>query len=112
MNFEDAFPSVMKRGGFDAVVGNPPYVRQEGISDKKEYFKKRYTVYNSIADLYVYFIEKAFTILRPNGLFGYIVANKWIRANFAVELRSWLKKQNIKRIIDFGDLPVFKNVTT
>jgi hypothetical protein len=52
------FPDIMEAGGFDAVIGNPPYVRQEGLIYLKPYFKKRFSVYNGVADLYVYFIEK------------------------------------------------------
>ncbi len=98
--------------GFDAIVGNPPYVRQEGLGAFKKYFKRKYTVYHSIADLYTYFIERGVSLLKPNGMFGYIVANKWMRANYGEPLRRWMKQQCIEEIIDFGDLPVFKNVTT
>jgi type I restriction-modification system DNA methylase subunit len=116
MNFEDAFPEVMNPssgsgGGFDAVVGNPPYVRQEGLGDQKEYFKKEYKAFSSSADLYTYFIERAISLLRGNGLFGYIVANKWLRANFAVPLRAWIKEHQVQQLIDFGDLQVFKGVS-
>ncbi|RQV94799.1 restriction endonuclease subunit R, partial [bacterium] len=98
--------------GFDAVIGNPPYVRQEMIGEFKEYFKKKYKVYHGTADLYIYFIEKGISFLRENGHFSYIVANKWMRANYGRPFRQWLKNQNIDEIIDFGDLPVFKGVTT
>ena len=98
--------------GFDAVIGNPPYVRQEMISEFKTYFQRKYQVYHGVADLYVYFIEKAVSLLNQDGHFSYIVANKWIRANYGKALRQWLKEQNITEIIDFGDLPVFKGVTT
>jgi type I restriction-modification system DNA methylase subunit len=110
MNFEDAFPEVMKRGGFDAVVGNPPYVRQEGLGDQKEYLRKNYKTFENAADLYTYFIEKAMSVLVKGGSFGYIVANKWLRTNYAIPLRRWLKELQIQEIIDFGDLQVFKGV--
>lgn len=112
MNFEEVFPRVMKRGGFDAVVGNPPYVRQELLSDLKSYFELRFEVYKGTADLYAYFIEKGISLLRSGGLFSYIVANKWMRANYGESLRKWLTSQCIIQLIDFGDLPVFQGVTT
>jgi len=113
MNFEDAFPVVMKRGGFDAVVGNPPYVRQESLDvDTKEYIQARFECNLGTADLYVYFIERAVLILRGEGKFGYIVANKWMRATYGTRLRSWMKRYAIDSIIDFGDLPVFQGATT
>lgn len=99
-------------GGFDVVIGNPPYVRQELLGDQKAYFSTKYTVFHGMADLYSYFIEKGIGLLKPNGLFGIIVANKWMRANYGEPLRKWLKKIEIQQIIDFGDLPVFQGATT
>ena len=111
-DWEKEFPEIMKNGGFDAVIGNPPYVRQEGLGDLKEYFQRKYTVYHGMADLYAYFIEKGVSLLRDKGIFGYIVANKWMRANYGEPLRKWLKRQCIAQIVDFGDLPVFQQATT
>ncbi len=111
-DWEKEFPEIMKNGGFDAVIGNPPYVRQEGLGDLKEYFQRKYTVYHGMADLYAYFIEKGVSLLKDKGIFGYIVANKWMRANYGEPLRKWLKRQCIAQIVDFGDLPVFQQATT
>ncbi|OHD58000.1 MAG: hypothetical protein A2014_10290 [Spirochaetes bacterium GWF1_49_6] len=97
--------------GFDVVIGNPPYVRQELLTEKG-YFQKKYEVYNGVADLYSYFIERGYTLLRDNGLFGIIVSNKWMRANYGQSLRKWMKTKHIGEIVDFGDLPVFVNATT
>ncbi|OGJ95145.1 MAG: restriction endonuclease subunit R [Candidatus Raymondbacteria bacterium RifOxyB12_full_50_8] len=107
-----AFPEVFKQNGFDAVIGNPPYVRQELLGNSKEYFQKVYKVYNGTADLYSYFIERGMTLLNPGGIFGIIVANKWMRANYGEPLRKWLIEKDIIEIVDFGDLPVFENATT
>ena len=107
------FPDAMKSDGFDCVIGNPPYVRQEILgAGFKEYAHKNFCVYHGIADLYAYFLERGVSLLRPDGLFSYIVANKWMRANYGEPLRKWLKEQEIEEIIDFGDLPVFKGATT
>jgi len=113
-DWQAEFPEIFNRQnpGFDAVIGNPPYVRQETIKEFKKFFQLHYDVYHASADLYAYFIEKAVTLLRNGGYFSYIVANKWLRANYGEPLRSWLKKQRIEQIIDFGDLPVFKAATT
>ncbi len=100
-------------GGFDAVVGNPPYVRQEGLGDDKIAFKALYEVFNSIADLYTYFIERGHVLLHPGGRFGMITANKFMRANYGAALRSFLtNKVKLEKLIDFGDLPVFGDATT
>ncbi len=98
--------------GFDAVIGNPPYVRQESLKSIKSYLKRKYTVYNGIADLYVYFFERSLGVLKPKGLFGYIVANKWLRAKYGKSLRKYLSEKQVENIIDFGDLEVFQGVST
>ncbi len=109
----DGFGAIMAAGGFDAVIGNPPYVRQETLGKAfKDYAKARYETYAGTADLYTYFIERGVKLLNENGLFGIIVANKWMRARYGKPLRQWLKKQAILEITDFGDLPVFEQATT
>lgn len=106
------FGGIMKEGGFDAVIGNPPYVRQEMLGEFKPYLQAHYKTYHGVADLYVYFIEKAVSLLNERGLFSYIVANKWMRANYGEPVRRWMKTQAIEEIVDFGDLPVFQKATT
>ena len=106
------FPEIMKAGGFDAVISNPPYVRQELLVDSKGYFQTHYKVFDGTADLYVYFIERGLMLLREQGIFSYIVANKWMRANYGANLRKWLKDKSLEEIVDFGDLPVFQKATT
>jgi hypothetical protein len=98
--------------GFDAVIGNPPYVRQETLGKYKSYFEGTYKVYHGMADLYTYFIERGISLLKSGGYFSYIVANKWIRANYGEPLRRWIKEQGIEEVIDFGHLHVFKGATT
>jgi len=102
-DWKKEFPEIFQRGGFSVVVGNPPYVRQEGLVKFKGYFQKHYKVYQSTADLYSYFIERGMSLLRDGGIFSYIVANKWMRANYGQPMRKWLKEQCIEEIIDFGD---------
>ncbi len=77
-DWQAAFPQVFTAGGFDAVIGNPPYVRQEGLGDVKEYYQSHYNTFVPTADLYVNFIEKGISILKDTGLFGMIISNKWI----------------------------------
>ena len=106
------FPEIIKSGGFDAVIGNPPYIRQEMLGEFKQYFEQHYNVYHGTADLYVYFIERAISLLKDQGIFSYIVANKWMRANYGESLRKWLLTRGIEEIVDFGDVRVFNKVTT
>ena len=109
LEFPEAFQG--ENRGFDVVIGNPPYVRQERLGEDKRYLEG-YKTYHSIADLFVYFIERGVSLLNRGGIFSYIVANKWMRANYGEPLRIWMKNQNIEEIIDFGDLPVFESATT
>lgn len=108
------FSEVFQRSnpGFDVVIANPPYVRQESIKDQKAYFKEHYRVYQGTADLYAYFVERGVNMLAAGGEFAYILPNKWMRANYGKPMRAWLKEQRIEEIIDFGDLPVFESATT
>ena len=108
------FGQILDEGGFDVIIGNPPYVRQESLSEiVKTYFKSKYEVYKSSADLYVYFIEKSHRLLKRNGLFGFICSNKFMRTNYGGSLRDFIKKYiSIQSIIDFGELPVFHQTGT
>ncbi|MGH7808411.1 MAG: Eco57I restriction-modification methylase domain-containing protein, partial [Thermodesulfobacteriota bacterium] len=81
-DWQAEFPEIMKSGGFNAVIGNPPYVRQEMLVEFKEYFQPHYKVYHGVADLYVYFIERSFSLLKSGGQFGMIVASKWMKSNY------------------------------
>ena len=104
------FPEIMKAGGFDAVIGNPPYVRQESLSVFKDYLAQRYEAYDGVADLYAYFMEKSVTLLREGGRFSFIVSSSFLRTTYGEALRRMLKKQAaVLRILDFGGLAVFEN---
>ncbi len=110
------FPEVLNDEGeflgFDAILGNPPYIRQEELTEIKPYLAAKYNTYAGTADIYIYFVELGLSILKQNGEFIYILPNKWMRAGYGTKMRDFIKKQNIKRIIDFGDLPVFEEATT
>ena len=89
MNFEDAFPEVMKRGGFDAIVGNPPYLYSAG-QEHEAYFKAHFTLSEYQTDFYVYFIERAMQILKTGGRMGMIVSDSWIKGKYFTKLRQHL----------------------
>jgi adenine-specific DNA-methyltransferase len=96
--------------GFDVVIGNPPYVRQEKIKKDKPLLQKQgYEVFTSTADLYVYFYEKGYQLLKQQGVLAYITSNKWMRAKYGENLRKFLKeKTTIIKLIDFGGYKVFE----
>ncbi|MEN6518949.1 MAG: DNA methyltransferase [Methanospirillum sp.] len=111
-DWDREFPLIMAAGGFDAVIGNPPYVWHEFLLSIKVYLKGHYHTFHGLADLYVYFIERGVNLLKEGGIFSYIIGNKWLRSNYGTPLRVWLKSQNLEEIVDFGDLPVFKKATS
>ena len=97
--------------GFDVVIGNPPYVRQEKIKELKPSLKDQYDCYTGAADLYVYFYERGFQLLRDNGMLTYISSNKYFRAAYGKKLRDFLARQStVSQLIDFGDAPVFTSI--
>lgn len=98
--------------GFDVVIGNPPYIRQEELSPIKPYLSNHYTTFTGTADLYVYFIELGMRLLNNNKNFTFIVPNKWMRAGYGEKLRQFTKGFQIHELLDFGDLPVFEEATT
>ena len=107
--FRDKYGREKDNPGFDAVVGNPPYIRQEELGDRKP-FLETYQTYSSFADLYVYFIEQAHELVRKHGRFGMITSNKFMRANYGRGLRLYLLTNTaLNEIVDFGELPVFED---
>jgi hypothetical protein len=109
-DWNTAFRNIMKSGGFDVVIGNPPYVRQESLATSKEYFQRHYEAFDGVADLYAYFMERGIKQLRDAGLFSFIVSSSFLRASYGEPLRRMLRKYAaVIRIVDFGGLAVFAN---
>ena len=110
------FPEVLNDEGdfvgFDVVIGNPPYIRQEEIKEQKPFFSANYKTYSGTADLYVFFVEKGFEILKLKGHFCYIMPNKWMQTGYGKPLRSFFLQNQLQSVIDFGDLQVFDEAIT
>jgi type I restriction-modification system DNA methylase subunit len=95
--------------GFDIIVANPPYVRQEKLKQFKSAFQQAYRCYTSAADLFVYFYERGLQLLRANGVLSFISSNKFFRAGYGENLRKFLgERTKLRTVIDFGDLPIFE----
>jgi len=110
--WEAEFPDIFEKGGFDVVIGNPPYVRQELITEIKPFLEKRYSVYMSSQDLFAYFYEKAFCILNDQGVFGFI-SNTFDKTKAAYNLREFLTRNvSIEKYIDFTQVQIFDGATT
>jgi hypothetical protein len=110
-HWEIGFPNVWSnllsaepKGGFDAVIGNPPYVRQEILGEEvKRALKADYAAFDGMADLYVYFYEQGLRLLRPGGRLSYVVTNKWLKAGYAEALRDlFATKGQVEFVADFG----------
>lgn len=117
-NWKKAFAEVFKQGGFDCVIGNPPYVRiqalKESSAESVNYFKDKYesAAYGNY-DLYVLFVERAYTLLNKSGVAGYILPNKFFNTDYGIGLRNYLiSSKAIENIIDFGHNQIFENATT
>jgi hypothetical protein len=99
-----------EKGGFDAVIANPPYVRQEAIRHLKPHLAKAFgDFYCGTADLYTYFYKCGVDLLKPGGHLCFIAPNKFMRAAYGKNTRVFLTTQATPRVvIDFGELPVFE----
>ena len=108
------FSDVFNKGGFDIVIGNPPYVRQEKLG--KEYKEQLCSIFpnvgNGIADIYVYFFGLGLKLLSTNGVMMFITLNKYLKTKYGKDLRETLaNKATVDLIIDFFELPVFNAST-
>lgn len=95
--------------GFDVVIGNPPYVRQELIADAlmAEYRSRYSTIYDR-ADIYIPFIERSLTALKPGGQLGFICADRWMKNRYGGPLRKFVAENfHLKFYVDMMDTPAF-----
>lgn len=97
--------------GFDCIIGNPPYIRQEHIKDLKPLLEKQYQdFYNSSSDIYTYFFALAFNLLKEKGFNAFITSNKYARAKYGTKLRELLlKKTTLVSYMELNALKVFES---
>lgn len=113
-NWEDEFPEVFKQGGFDVVIGNPPYIRNRELSKvDKEYFSTRFVSAQGQYDVYQLFYELGIKILKDDGQVGFITSNKFAVADYGKKLREMiLEETKIIAIVDVSNINVFKDAST
>jgi methylase of polypeptide subunit release factors len=93
----------------DAMVGNPPYIRQELLGERKTALR-RFEVYDGVADLYVYFLELAHRVVRPGGRYAWVVPNKFLTAAYAMKLRALLAREgSVDGLVDLARAPLFRD---
>lgn len=108
-DWEREFDSIMAQGGFDVVIGNPPYVGFHGFKKDKDYFRNTYEACQGRFDIYLPFIERGIKLLKDGGLFGFICPANFTKRQHGQALRKFLKENcKILQIIDFQDEQVFE----
>jgi len=110
-DWQAEFPEIFKLGGFNAVIGNPPYVAfQEGDKLVKQYYKK-YKSATGKYDLYILFVEKSLWLLKEFGIFSFIIPNKFIHSDYGKGIKEVILNNQIIEIVDFNDIQVFSGAT-
>jgi hypothetical protein len=115
--WRDVFTKTFDNGGFDIVIGNPPYLRIQGLHESHEnttkYLEQKYESATGRYDFYVLFIEKGATLIKKNGFLGFIIPHKFTNSQFGRGIRKYLsEKKLIHKLLSFGYNFIFEGVTT
>ena len=112
-NWQQNFPHVFAKGGFDIILGNPPYVALQTMREQSEvYAKLGYESFDKNGDIYCLFTERAYNLLKPGGSLTFIMPNKWMLTDYGKGLRSFMSRTGLRQIINFGDVQFFRDATT
>jgi type I restriction-modification system DNA methylase subunit len=107
--WEEEFPKVFEKGGFDVIIGNPPYVSHDRV-ENKSYLSKEYESHQGFADLFCYFYELGVKLLRKEGLLSFITSNSFLKAEYGAPLRKLLiSRTNLLEIINVEDAQIFSD---
>lgn len=112
-NWEKEFPQIFAKGGFDVVIGNPPYVRIQNLNKNEiDFYFQEYKYPSGKLDISILFFEKAFNIIKDSGIVSFISSSQWLQTDYGKNIRNHLSLGYIKKLIDFGSLPVFFDADT
>ena len=117
-NWQEQFPKVFEKGGFDVVIGNPPYVNAMEIkksytSEAFNYIKRNYETAKGTVDLYIYFFEKGLSLLKKNGVLAFITPNRYLSASYGAALRNYIiERFSFYQLVDYSDKRVFEDAST
>lgn len=111
--WEERFKDIMQNGGFDIVVGNPPYINNRNLPIKdKKFFESQYSAAYQQYDIYVLFYERSLHLLKAKGYLGFITPNKFAITNYGLPLRKLFLSNRIAKIVDVSQLNVFGDAST
>ncbi len=115
-NWKEQFHKVFEKGGFDVVIGNPPYLRVQGLRENHQkesvYYEHNYASATGRFDFYVLFIEKGFSLLNKNGVLSFILPHKFINADFGVGIRNFIyDNKALNNLVSFGAEQVFSDAS-
>ena len=112
-NWEEEFPAVMERGGFDVVIGNPPYVRIQSLDRREaDYYRANHSTAFGSFDVSILFLERGIELLRPGGFLGFITSGRFLKAEYGKRLQGLLRaKVSVERIVDLSAHQVFAEAT-
>lgn len=111
-DWQKEFPQVFEKGGFDVVIGNPPYVQLQSMGAMSDvYAQCGFETYNKSADLYCLFTERGYNLLKDGGIQSFIMPNKWMLVSYGKELRKFMAKTDLQQILNFGDIQFFDEAT-
>ncbi|MHB8869729.1 MAG: Eco57I restriction-modification methylase domain-containing protein [Thermoleophilia bacterium] len=112
-DWEAEFPAIMAAGGFDAVIGNPPYIRIHRLDHRDvDYYFSRYFTLSSKTDLSQVFIERSLSLVNEQGYVGLICTSQWMTTDYGKGMRGKLASGMVHGLVDFGSLPVFAKAST
>ena len=116
-NWNKEFPEIMQNGGFDCVIGNPPYVRIQGLKANYEkessFYEKKYQSATANYDIYALFIEKSFQLINSKGIVSFILPHKFLISDFGKGIRGFLLKHKaLEQLLHFGSNMVFADAST
>ncbi len=112
-NWQTEFPDVFAKGGFDVVIGNPPYVRVQNLrSTEVDFYFANYHTPCGKLDVSTLFFEKSLSLIKSEGVVSFISSSQWMQTDYGKNLRKLLSNYKIYSILDFGSLPVFDGADT
>jgi len=116
-NWENEFPQVFAKGGFDVVIGNPPYVRKQGLMEHYPemcvYYESKYVSATANYDLYALFMEASYRLINNKGIVSFILPHKFLVSDFGEGIRTFFKENTaVENLVHFGSELVFKDAAT